>query len=129
MSSIFLGSGGAGYLSGQLHIRTAGKEVVAAGTVITADNKNLEFQLAHLRIVFAFVSDGTTTRMEGTSGDSSTLTLTLFNFDNSIGSGTTSPIEIGTLNRRKLLLAFMVYALSDSSSKTVHYTFMLGDPV
>ena len=65
MSSNFLGSGGAGNLSAQLQIRTSGKEVVAAGTVITADNKNLEFQLAHLRVVFAFVSDGATTRMEG----------------------------------------------------------------
>src|SRR5574340_1462975 len=127
MSSVFIGGGGIGNTSAPLQIRTAGKDVLATGTVITADSSGLEFQLAHLRIVFVFVSDGTSTRMEAKSDETSTLNLTLFNFNNSIGSGTTSPVEIGTFSGRKLLLAFMVYALGDATSKTVHYTFMLGD--
>ena len=128
MSAVFV-AGGIGHTTAPLQIRTSGKDVLATGTVITADSKNLEFQLAHLRVVLAFVSDGTSTRMEAKSDEAATLTLNLFNFNNSIGSGTTSPIEIGTFTGRKLLLAFMVYALSDASSKTVHYTFMLGDKV
>ena len=37
-----------------VQIRTAGKDVVATGTVITADSKNLEFQVADIRLVFSF---------------------------------------------------------------------------
>lgn len=127
MSTVFVGGGGIGHMAAPLQIRTAGKDVLVSGTVLTADSNNLEFQLAHLRIVLAFYSDGTATRMEAKSDQGSNLTLSLYNFNNSIGSGTTSPIEIGSFSGRKLHLAFMVYALSDSSSKTVHYTFMLGD--
>lgn len=111
-----------------LQIRTGGCDVIAAGTVITANNQGLEFQLAHLRVVISFVSDGTATRLGAASASGSTLNLTLYNFNNSIGAGTTSPMEIGNLSGRKLWLSFMVYALSPESSKTVHYTFMVGDP-
>lgn len=117
----------AGLYSAPLQIRTDGFDVVANGTVITANNLNLEFQLAHLRVVFSFLSDGTSTRLGPASASGSTLNLTLYNFTNSIGAGTTSPIEIGTLGGKKLWLSFMVYALSPESSKTVHYTFMVGD--
>ena len=112
-----------------LQIRTAGRDVVASGTVITADNQNLEFQLAHLRVVFTFVSDSGQTRLGPGTASGSTLSLTLYNFNNSIGAGTTSPIVIGTLTGRKLWLSFMVYALNPETSKTVHYTFALGEPV
>ncbi|EKS9798474.1 MULTISPECIES: DUF6864 domain-containing function [Burkholderia] len=122
----------AGALIGQpnaaLQIRTGSRDVIAAGTVITADSRNLEFQLAHLRFVFEFSTDGGSPRIEFDAPGTSALNLRLYNFSSSIGSGTTSPIEIGTLAGRKLLLAFVVYALSPESSKTVHYTFMAGEP-
>lgn len=110
-----------------LRIRTSGRDVIASGTVITTNNQDLEFQLAHLRVVFSFITDAGQTRLGPSSASGSTLNLTLYNFSNSIGSGTTSPIEIGTLNSRKLWLSFVVYAFSPESSKTVHYTFTLGE--
>lgn len=127
MSFIANAGAPAGHPFAPFQIRTGGFDVVAAGTVITADNQSLEFQLAHLRVVFSFVSDGGSTRLGPGSASGSTLNLTLYNFTNSIGSGTTSPIEIGILSGRKLWLSFMVYALSPESSKTVHYTFMVGE--
>jgi hypothetical protein len=111
-----------------LTIKTGGRDVVASGTVITGEKANLEFQLAHLRIVFSFVSDGGQPKLGPSSATGSTLNLTLYNFDNSIGSGTTSPLEIGNLQGRRLWLSFMIYALTPDSSKTVHYTFMVGEP-
>ena len=128
MSYIIGGTPAIGYPAATLQIRTAGRSVVASGTVITGDNKSLEFQLAHLKIVFTFVSDGGSPRMEATSTSNSTLSLTLHNFNNSIGAGTTSPLEIGNLNGQKLWLSYVVYAFSPESTKTVHYTFMLGEP-
>lgn len=112
-----------------LIVKTGGREVVASGTVITGEKSNLEFQLAHLRVVFSFESDGSQPRLGPSSATGSTLNLTLFNFNNSIGSGTTSPLEIGSLQGKRLWLSFMVYALTPDSSKTVHYTFMVGDPI
>jgi hypothetical protein len=112
----------------QVQIRTGGYDVLAGGTVITADGKNLEFQIDNLRFVFSFLSDNGATRMEPGPVSSSALTLLLFNFNNSIGSGTTEPIEIGTVRGRKLLLSFMVYSMNPDSTKTVHYTFLLSDP-
>lgn len=110
-----------------LQIKTAGRDVVVCGTVITADNKSLEFKIADLQIVLLFSSDGGQPRFGLTSAVGSTLQLPLFNFDNSLGSGTKVPIEIGTLGGRKLLLSFAIYAFSPESVKTVHYTFMVGD--
>lgn len=110
-----------------LQIKTGSFDVIASGTVITAPSQNLEFQLSNLRVVFAFVSDGGLPRLGPGSATGSVLNLTLYNFNNSIGSGTTSPIEIGNLSGRKLWLSFTIYALSPESSKTVHYTFMVGE--
>ena len=127
MSFILNGGPVIGQPHAPLQIKTAGRDVIATGTVITGDHLNLEFQIAHLRVVFSFVSDGGQPRLGPGSASDSTLNLTLYNFNNSIGSGTTTPLEIGTLSGRKLWLSFMVYALSPESSKTVHYTFMLGE--
>lgn len=115
--------------SAVLRLTTAGKDVVASGTVITFDSKNVEFHIANLRISLDFIDDGGATRMEGDVNETAILKLRLYNFNNSIGSGTTSPMEIGQLNGRVLWLAFMVYAISNKASKTVHYTLMLGDQV
>ena len=110
-----------------LQIRTGGCDVIASGTVITANNKDLEFQIAHLRFVFSFMTDGTGTKLEASASGSS-LNLTLYNFNNSIGAGTIAPMEVGSLAGRKLWISFMVYAINPESTKTVHYTFLLGDP-
>lgn len=127
MSFITSAAPALGQIWAPLQIRTVGRDVVASGSVLTADPTNLEFQIAQLRVVLKFANDSGTTRMETESASSESLNLKLYNFNNSIGSGTTLPVEIGTLGGRRLFLAFMIYALSPESSKTVHYTFMLGD--
>lgn len=129
MSSILQGGSPVGQLNSALRIRTGNKDVIASGTIITADSRNLEFQLTNLCVIFEFLTDSGSTRLESGAPTSSTLNLRLYNFNNSIGAGTTQPLEIGNLGGRKLWLAFMVYALSSESSKTVHYTFMVGDPI
>jgi hypothetical protein len=128
MSFILNGGATIGHPYAPLQITTAGRDVVVCGTVITADNKNLEFQIADLRVALSFFTDGGEPRLGLSSVVGTTLHLPLFNFNSSLGSGTNAPIEIGTLNGRKLLLSFAVYAFSPESVKTVHYTFMVGDP-
>jgi hypothetical protein len=110
-----------------LEIRTAGKDVLLCGTVLTANSTDLEFRVAHLKILCTFLSDGGAPRLDASNSDASTLNLKLHNFSSAIGTGTTSPLAIGTYQGRSLLFAFTVHALSAESIKTVHYTFMLGD--
>lgn len=116
-----------GQSSAALQIRTGGKEVLASGTVMTADSRNLEFKLAHLGVKLNFHNEPVEIRMEAVAdASSSILTLNLYNFVNPIGTGTTTPLEIGTFAGRTLFFSFIVYATSAESVKTVHYTFMLG---
>lgn len=128
MTSISSGSFFAQHPPMQVQIRTNGLDVLASGTVITADNKDLEFQLDTIRFVFSFLSDNGATRMEAGPQSTSTLYLILYNFNNSIGSGTTAPMPVGNIRGRKLWLSFMVYSINTESTKTVHYTFLAGDP-
>ena len=62
----------------QLRMQSGGRDVVASGTVITANSQNLEFQLAHLRVVFNFVTDGGQTRLGPSTASGSALHLTLY---------------------------------------------------
>lgn len=127
MSSVYLSGGGIGHISAPLQISSSGRDVLATGTVITADNKNVEFRVAQLGVALEFINDGTLPRLGQAAADGSTLRLQVYNFNNTIGAGTTSPLEIGTFAGRKLLFSFVVYAFNQESTKTVHYTFMLGE--
>ncbi|MGN7105193.1 DUF6864 domain-containing function [Ralstonia holmesii] len=110
-----------------VQISTGGYDVLAAGTVITADSSGLTFKLEGPLIVeVQFSNDGNPARIEGNPEGPSRLKLTMWNFSNSIGSGTNAPIEIGTLKGRKLYVAFSVYAFQPTGPRTVHYTFLLG---
>lgn len=56
-------------------------------------------------------------------GISSTeLELKLFNFNNPLGIGNTSPIFIGTNESKKIYLNYRVYTLQGVKSKLIHYT-------
>ncbi len=53
------------------------------------------------------------------------------NFNNTLGTGTVSPLKIGFTKGRHLYLSFLVTALrnADQYGRTVHYSFLLGDKV
>ncbi len=127
MTSLYTINSGSGSASPAIAIRTGGKEVIASGTVMTADSRSLELQFSHMRIVFAFHNESAEMRMDAVADPAgSTLTLNLHSFNNTLGTGTNAPLEVGTLQGRTLWLCFMVYASSPTSIKTVHYTFLLG---
>lgn len=52
-----------------------------------------------------------------------TITLTCVNFDNSLGTGTTKPIELATFNGKKIYFNFWVYALGEKSLRKIVYSF------
>lgn len=53
--------------------------------------------------------------------------LTCVNFDNTMGSGTVVPIEIATINNKKLSLHLWVYSLGKKEGRRLEYTFLLEE--
>jgi len=74
-----------------------------------------------------FLADEGATRVESIADGPTTLRLKLVNFSSTLGSSTTSPMQIGTYGGRKTYLSFVVFALSGGPGKTVHYTLTLGE--
>lgn len=108
---------------------SSGKDVIASGTVHTFGSENLEIVRGELKFIFEFKNDSGTPRLQGEALSTTTLKLMLYNFDNPLGAGTNNPIEVGTLQNRKLYITFTVYAFNPSSVKTVHFTFFLGESI
>ena len=51
----------------------------------------------------------------------STIQLTCINFNNTLGTGTTQPIELATFNGKKIYINFWISALSDNALKKLEY--------
>lgn len=110
-------------------LKSAGKDIIANGIAHTFDRENFEIEIRGLRFVFEFRTDSNGQRIEQEVMSATGLKLLLYNFNNTLGTGLTSPLELGTLSNRKLYFAFLVGALSESSIRTVTYTFFLGETV
>lgn len=113
----------------EIKIRSVGKDVIASGSVHTFDNKSLEFEISGLILEFEFLNDNEGQRIERDVKGEKTLKLNVFNFDSSLGTGTSNPIYIGFINNRRLYLSFIVHSLSKESSRLMTYTFFLGETV
>lgn len=46
-----------------------------------------------------------------------TIEYRCFNFDNPLGTGTSKPIEIGTIENKKIYIHFWIYAMGSDNSK------------
>lgn len=51
------------------------------------------------------------------------ITITCYNFNNSLGSGTVYPQNLATIGGKKLYFHFIVYKISQESSRHIIYTF------
>jgi len=86
-----------------------------------------------LKFEFSFVSEQTgeqsplQVRLE--RPDDFTLRLTLVNFNDPLGAGTTVPKSVGVLQGRQLYIHYRVYHLEESADKLIHYTLYQGEEV
>lgn len=108
-------------------ITSKNHSIINHGTVCTFENDPLTIKFGldnHLSLIFIFKEDGTKISKIQTSADSLgiELTLELYNFTNVLGVGNVTPIEIGVLNGKKLLINFRVYTFENNNTKTIHYT-------
>jgi len=116
-------------VDGSVTLKSAGKDIIANGISHTFNRDNFEIHIRGLQLVFDFRTDSEGQRIEREVFSESTLKLIVYNFNNTLGTGTTSPIDIGIISGRKLYLAFLVGSLSETAIRTVTYTFFLGETV
>jgi len=109
-----------------LKITTSGYEVIHSG-IVHLHEPEVEFEISDLTFKFRFKKGTDGTRFDADIVDN-VMVLTLFNFDNSLGQGKIDPVEIATLNGRKLYITFFVNTMEDNV-RQFNYTFMLGDSV
>ena len=114
-------------MGNDIMIKVGEYEVLNSGTIITHANKSVEFEIKMLRVRIQFEKDteNKTHKVNSSIIDNGTcFQITLINFDNSLGTGLTVPIEIGTINGEKIYLQFIVYALTEAGTKMLSYTWL-----
>lgn len=107
-------------------------EIFDSGTIISFRNESIIFYLTDdLKITLSFINDPSnqSQKMNPRPINNKEMILELTNFNNSLGTGTTEPLKLGTLNNRVLYLNFVVYSLGINSQKTFNYTWYLGEEV
>ena len=114
-------------MNNDVKLKVGEYEVYDSGTIITHDNKEIVFEIKNLKVKILFKTDSekkahdaNITLVEG----GSCLQIALTNFDNSLGTGLTEPIEIGIINGSRLCLQFLVHALNDGGTKMFSYTWL-----
>lgn len=116
-----------------MEITSGNYKVYDSGTVISFEQEPVKFHLApDLNVSLAFRDDiekKDEHRLEFNPVSLTELEIILVNFNNSLGTGNTAPLEIGTLNNRRLYLNFRVYILNVKTNKTIHYCWYLGEEV
>lgn len=116
-------------------IESGPAEIVASGSVIAFSGNPITITYGTtdkpLKLVFAFKDEEgrEDLKVEGSVHDPVTLKLTLYNFKNPLGSGTTDPMPIGTLGGRRLYIHYRVYQLTGSSDKMLVYSIYRGEEV
>ena len=112
-----------------IEVTSANKSVLDSGTVIIFDNSaDLSFDIKmddsfSFSLILKFEKkDGEKYELKP-SFSNNTITLTCVNFDNVLGTGTSTPIELATFNGKKVYINFWVNALGSNSLKEITYTF------
>lgn len=108
-----------------LKITTSGYEVIASG-IVHLTEQDVKFSLANIVIKYLFKTDSGGLRLSA-EVVSDELVISLHNFNNSLGQGKIEPIEVGTLDGRKLFATFYVNT-NEANVRQFIYTFMLLEP-
>ena len=103
--------------------------ILDSGSVMTFDSTaELTFDIKmddsfSFTLIFRFESTDDGKQKLKNSVDGSVITLSCINWNNSLGTGTTHPIELAKFNGKKIYVNFWVYALASNSLHNIMYTF------
>ena len=107
------------------------KKIIHSGTTILFNNdSDLIFKLStesddfnfDLKLVFKDDKENKSTYIK-TDVEGTLITITCYNCNNSLGSGTVYPQNLATIGGKKLYFHFIVYKISQESSRHIIYTF------
>lgn len=112
-----------------LKITVGGKEILYSGTVTSTNNADVCFEVAErIKVRLKFESEDDSSQRLRAEVENNELIFTLINFNNSLGTEFTEPLEIGTYQGRTLYLHLRVYAIN-SSNRVINHTWYLDDVV
>jgi hypothetical protein len=115
-----------------MEVNVGNFEVIESGSLVSHEGEPIDFILQQtpslfaVRILFRSDPENTAMRMESAVTENR-LHITLFNFNNSLGTGNTTRLNIGTLDNRSLHFSFWVVAAGNNGNKVFHYTWYRGD--
>ena len=91
----------------------------AKDITISTESDDFNFDL---KLVFKDDKENKSTYIK-TDVEGTLITITCYNFNNSLGSGTVYPQNLATIGGKKLYFHFIVYKISQESSRHIIYTF------
>jgi hypothetical protein len=117
-------------MSGEVavNVKIGDRDVRDSGSVILWNNaSNFSIAIADLKFHIDFIA-GEIPKVEVTLPDQKSARISLFNFDNPLGTAWEQ--QVGNLDSRKLHLALFVHPLVGPGTITrlVNYCFSLGEP-
>lgn len=108
-------------------------QIISSGLAIQYNKEPISIKILltgfEFELIFKFVDDKNSKTKNVTpeifSLNSAMLTFT--NFNDPLGTGSTSPMKIGHYKGQQISLHYRVYSLVGSPDKTIHYTFYLSE--
>ncbi|MFT3934176.1 MAG: hypothetical protein QM726_11210 [Chitinophagaceae bacterium] len=107
-------------------------EIIDTGTIITFNDEPLKFELTlGVTIIIKFIlnTNLSAQKMDFNVISNTELELILTNFTSSLGTGNLSPLPLAKIDNKQVYLNFVVYALNETSNKTIHYTWYKREEV
>jgi hypothetical protein len=115
------------------NISSGGAEIISSGLIIQFNKKPIEINVQLPDFSFTCVIkfenklENKVQSLHAEAIPPSTLSITFFNFNNPLGSGSSEPLNIGSYKNKSLYLSYRIYSLSENSDKTLHYTIYLTE--
>ena len=99
--------------------------IISSGSAFSySSSSNIKIEIQGISFIFQFVTTTSETqRVDREIISPNELKLKVVNFNSIIPIGLTSPIEVATINSKKVFLFFTISSLNDLSPKNLFYTF------
>jgi len=108
-------------------------KIIDSGTALTfSQTSSLFFEVEcsedfvfNIEIKFHQGNDGKRELKKEVDEQNNKINITCYNFDNSLGTGTISPINLATFQSKIIYLHFWVYSLGENSIRKIDYCFYI----
>lgn len=105
-------------------------EVLDSGCVTSIGNRDVLFTIkGDVQVHVHFENDEGHEQSFNSSINGNTLTINFINFNNPLGTEITNPLEIGTVDGRRLFCHFRVTGMNTIGNRVIFYSWLLGNNV